>query len=417
MKAVFVQSYLRYDKNEFRAAQYHGAIFAEEFCKNGHLAWKMVDGNPEVDIPISPLLLVSSQQQRISPDYWAEQKFDLIVVYGGHDLSFYPMYQAIKKGLPNCLLVLKTDAVHGMVEVSIKNILKTFTTYYVRIRNGGAKFLKWNGFDGTYKIPIIPSIVFAIGKCVKSFLKHERKLLPLIDLVDYVSYENKYAIVETQDWLRRQKRKDLVDKIVWLGYPVRDSFALSIEGIIRQSNSIISVANWKHAKDIKLHAEAISLVFQKNQQSTLTIIGNNSDKLYDLIKRISPLHIHRVKVIKEIQNSELGKYLQCSQVFMACSIIEGICSTPIEAMSSGCSCALSSGCGVPCFSEFVQNNCGTQAKSRRPIDMAEAVLKELSLWQNGLRNSDTIKKEWSRTLVSNGYEILMGLFNKKKLLQ
>lgn len=396
-KAIILQNNL-YCLPENRLAEYHGAIFAEEFRRRGVEATKMVLGDPEKDKPISPLLSVSSTNQRLSAKWWQSQAADLVIFYGGQDVKNIPVMRAIKEGLPDSKLILKMDAAYGPLTHSATDIKKSIAAIYTKTRNGHWKHGKDGAIPGSFAIAAANALIkTALSQTPRSI----KKILSLFERADFVSYENTSALTEAQHYCISHNRPDLATKIIWVGYPVRRTYLEPRPEIARKPASIISIANWKHAKDLGLHAAALAEVFRRHSTAQFTLIGNNSSQLLGMISSILPSAVGRIEQINEISNKSLPDYLFRSLVFMLCSSSEGICSAVIEALCAGCSTALSSGPGVPCFKEFVADDCGTQAVSRTPSVMADAVLKELSLWETRTRNPEHIRQTWSKTLVPN----------------
>jgi glycosyltransferase involved in cell wall biosynthesis len=396
-KAVFVQS-IPYSPLEGRLAQYHGAIFAEKLREWGVDATKMVVGNPTKQIPTSPLLSISSPKQRVSPEFWREQAYDLVVLYGSEDIRNIPMMRAIKQGSPKTVLILKIHSAYGPFVQNFNGILKNMCVTYAKTRYG-----HWaRGKDGAIPGSIVISLLKTMLQVIRmSSPLYKYDLLRVYEASDFFSFENMYVVEQAKNFFQYNKRPDLASKIVWLGYPVRDQFASITEQTTKKAASIISVANWKYSKDILLHAAAIALILQTNPKVHFTVIGANSRNLYDRIIKLVPDAAPQITQIEEVSNKDLPGYLLAAQVFMLCSFSEGNCSAVLEALCSGCSAALSSGIAVPCFKEFVEHDCGTQAASRSPTDMAAAVIKELSAWESGGRDPLAIKDRWSKTLVSN----------------
>lgn len=394
-KAVIVQNNL-YCMPENRLAEYHGAIFAEAFQRLGVSATKMVLGDPATQHPQSPILSISSMEQRLSPEWWKEQGYDLILFYGGHDLKNIPVLRAIKQGLPASPLILKTDAAYGPAIPTARQLGQTFRTFYIKDRHGHV------GPQGHGSAPPVLALARAMGKVfVNASPAYQRALVSLFEIPDYVSYENISALQEAQNWAIWNERQDLRDKIIWLGYPVREAFASPQTSVIRKTGSIISVANWKHAKDLPLHARALAVVLRERPSASATLIGEDSQRVLQMTLQHFPEAEPRITQINELSNKALPAHLQAAEVFQLCSFTEGICSAVIEALCCGCSAALSTGLGVPCFKEFVADDCGTQAISRRPRDMADAILHELDLWESGKRDPEHIRAVWSKTLVTN----------------
>ena len=393
-KAVIVQNN-PYTVPENRLAQYHGAIFAEAFTTLGVSATKMVLGDPATQRPQSPLLSVSSMRQRLDPEWWKNQGYDLIVFYGGQNPKNIPVLSAIKKGLPASPLILKMDAANGPSPQTFKHAVRSFCISYVKDRHGHVSAAAKGHGSAPPIISLARSAIKALISCNPA---HSRQIAELFEVPDFISYENTSALLEAQQWADWYGRRDIRGKIIWLGYPVRDAFAQPQASVARKPNSIISIANWKHAKNLPLHSKSLALALGKNPSASATLIGENSKQLLDMTLRHMPEAATRITQINEISNTALPAHLQAAQVFQLCSFTEGICSAVIEALCCGCSAALSTGIGVPCFKEFTAQDCGTQAVANRPEDMANAILHELDLWSAGKRNPQHTRSVWSKTL-------------------
>jgi glycosyltransferase involved in cell wall biosynthesis len=393
-KAIILQNNL-YRVPENRLAEYHGAIFAEEFRRHGVEATKMVLGNPDKDKPLSPLLSVSSMEQRLSPDWWKLQAADLIIFYGGLDLRNLPVMESIKQGLPGAKLILKMDTALGPHVFTTRTMLDHFKRSYIKDRHGHV-----NRGDHDQNNPIAALFIAMLRTTRIASKKYQNNIHSLFQVPDFISYELDRAIHEAETWTNHYQYTDLRGKFIWLGYPVRAEFAVP-RGVARKAASIISVANWKHPKDLDLHAKALAEVMKIHPGASATLIGADSHVLRNMVERRAPTLASRINQIDEVSNRDLPAHLQTSEVFMLCSFTEGVCSAIIEALCCGCSVALSSGLGVPCFGEFASQDCGTQAISRKPSDMANAVLSELAAWRKQARDPEHIRRTWSRTLVPN----------------
>ena len=399
MKAIFLQN-AYYNVPEGRLPEYHGAVFAQEFQRRGWDAVKNVFGNPEKDIPISPLLGVSSPEQRISPEYWRRQDCDLIVFYNGRGYSNIPVMRAIKEGSPRTKLFLKLDLPVTDTPRTPRGILNFALWKYVAMRHGRQR----NG-DHDQCHPLTALAISAKHTMRALSSDYVRKASSLYEYPDFVTYENENLIEPQCEWFSRHACPDYSKKFMWLGFSVGSEFAY--DGTPKKPYSVISVANWKHAKDMPLQAAALAIAFRKNPHITFTFIGNNSAELEREILKREPAAATRIRRIDEVSHNLLPQFLKASQVFMMCSHTEGYCSAVAEALCAGCSAALTRGIAVPCFDVFAADGCGTQAVSRRPEDMAAALLDEINAWERGQRDPAEIAKKWSKTLAANLADLLI----------
>ena len=151
----------------------------------GVTATKLVLGDPVTQRPASPLLSISSMEQRLSPEWWEEQQYDLIVFYGGQDFKNIPVLQAIKKGLPGSKLILKMDASNGPTSRNLLDLLNCSKTIYLK-----ARFGCWSqGGDGTFRASRVTALALAAANARRYMSeKYISNLTLLFTIQDYVSY-------------------------------------------------------------------------------------------------------------------------------------------------------------------------------------------------------------------------------------
>lgn len=391
MKITFLQS-IPYSADESRLAKYHGAIFAEEFQKRGVACTKMVLGDPTVAKPKSPLLSVSTREQRCSPAWWREQACDVAVVYGGTTPHDNPVMRAIHEGSPSTKIVLKADAAYATPRQTVQGVLQAMRVAYVQDRHGHTR--RGEHDQSHPAVAALHAVACLVRLANPRYVRVHASTYRYPHVATFASQ----SVVEDQAaWLRHYGYVEEAERIRWHGYPVRKEFAYN--GQSKRPRHVISVANWKHAKDIPLHGKALAKAFDSEPLLTFTVVGANSAMLVNEILRYAPQARTAITQYDELSQTDLPGLLMDAQVFLLCSHKEGYCSAVAEALCAGCSTALSTGIGVPCFREFVANGCGTQARSRSPEDMADALLSEIRKWEDGQRSPRVIAQEWSKTLA------------------
>lgn len=393
MKFIILQD-IHYRRPEGALAQYHGAIWAEELRRRGHEATKMVVGDPATTAPESPLLSLSTARQRIDPSFWRDQRADCVLYYANPSADCVRVVRAIKSGSPATRVVSRIEAFWTPERWSVRRACNGFARRYVEARHCPTE-----RFDRE-TWAVLPAVLRAAAGEAKRMLRNPaEEFLRLADASDATTFFFPKLVDEAKSFLNGRGRPDLAAKVRWAGYPVRPEFQPPANGV-KRAHSVISVANWRHFKDPELTADAMALVLSKVPDATFTVVGERSDRVADRIAAACPEVASRVRAFAHADNWALPAWLSESQVFLMCSIREGIPSVLSEALCCGCSLALSTGPAVGSFREYLAGGTGSQAVSRSPEDMAAAVLSEFRLWDCGTRNSDALARQGARSHIS-----------------
>lgn len=394
MKFIILQD-IPYRRPEGALAQYHGAIWAEELRRRGHEATKMVIGDPNAISPKSPLLSLSTSEQRRDPAFWREQDADCVLFYAGPSVGCVDVVRAIKKGSPRTKVVSRIEAYWAPRKQTPRSLVRAFRECYANKRHCPTERFDFE------KRAILPALLRTVAATSRLWLRPSgNALIQLVEASDRTTFFFPRLVEETKKFLRESNRPDLLDRIVWSGYPVRPEFRPPEPGG-KQPGSVISIANWRHFKDPELTADATSIVLRNDPQASFTVIGQKSDRVANRILASVPDAAPRLHSFDHVDNWRIPELLARAQVFLLCSYREGIPSVLSEALCCGCSLALSAGPAVGAFRDYLDHEDGTQAASRRPRDMADAVLSELAQWRLNNRNSFDISKRWSGTIVSS----------------
>ncbi len=391
MKFIILQD-IPYRKPEGALAQYHGAIWAEELRRRGHEATKMVVGDPATITPESSLLSLSTFEQRRNPFFWRGQKADCVLYYANPSKECNRVVRAIKEGSQATRVISRIEAMWAPEQWTVGSACKALVRHYVEARHCPTE-----RFDRE-KRPIIPSLLRSIARESRRLLRNPAQdYLALAEASDVTTFFFPRLVEEAKRWLTSHGHPDLAERVQWAGYPVRPEFHPVPDGS-KVAGSVISVANWRHFKDPELTADAMVIVLRSNPNASYTVIGQKSERVANRILAAVPEAASRIQVFDHIDNWKIPGLLASSQVFLLCSYREGIPSVLSEALCCGCSLALSTGPAVDAFKDYLTFGDGTQACSRRPVDMADAVLHELEAWRNG--NRSNTGGNWEKSLVS-----------------
>ena len=401
MKIIILQN-VPYRHPEGTLAQYHGAIWAEELRRRGHDATKMVIGDPSLVSPESPLLSLSTQQQRMEPAFWRKCGADIILSYGGYSETDLQLVRAIKTGSPKTMFVARIEGLAAPAARSVRASLGAFPARYIAARHCPTESFAKEKASAGY------AFLRALAQTVRSCITSPCGCFEnLADAADAVTFFFPRLVEEAQDFLRQVGRADLSGKVRWAGYPVRPEFVPPTDA--KTSRTVVSVANWRHFKDPELTADAMAIVLRKCPKVTYTIIGQHSQRVASRIVEKNPDSSSQVIAREHIENKMLPSIISQSQVFLLCSYREGVPSVLSEALCCGCSLALSKGPAVGAFRDYLALGDGSQARSRHPQDMAEAILSELDAWASNRRNANMIANKWADTHVSSLCETLLSI--------
>ena len=408
MKFIILQD-IPYRRPEGALAQYHGAIWAEELRRRGHVATKMVVGDPATITPESPLLSLSTARQRTDPSFWRDQRADCVLYYANPSPDCVRVVRAIKSGSPATRVVSRIEAFWAPERWSVRRACNGFARRYVEARHCPTE-----RFDRETR-PVLSAVLRAAAGEVRRMVRNPaEEFLRLADASDATTFFFPKLVDEAKSFLNGRGRPDLAAKVRWAGYTVRHEFQPPANGV-KRAHSVVSVANWRHFKDPELTADAMALVLSEVPDATFTVVGERSDRVADRIASARrPEVASRVHSFSHADNRTLPTWLSESQVFLLCSIREGIPSVLLEALCCGCSLALSTGPAVGSFREYLAGGTGSQAASRSPEDMAAAVLSEFRLWDCGTRNSDTLARHGNQSHVSALCDDLLSLVRNRQ---
>jgi len=368
---------MRYERPELRFTLRDGARYAMALQARGVDATKLLIGDPTVDHPDSPLLKVARWEDWCNPNWWREQAYDLVVMYGR------PMeaIQAVRTGSPTTRLGLQMDSGYG-VQVSFVPSVRAMLRRY--------PFYRW-----VREYSWLRAVAYAVAHVLRmSGPTAIRRQKALFSLLDEVRYENPFALEETARWCRRHGAPELAQKLVLAPHPVLPSMQPD-PSVTRVPGSMISVADWTvKAKDADLLVKTLARMLMECPDATATVIGNGSDFVKERVcgwgslggralwrkwagkgsgvwKRVRfgregasqthtrsnphpslPSLAERITAIAFVHPEEMHRYYQRAAVYVGTSRCESFGISVAEALSCGCRVVLAPGIGVPSYRWF-----------------------------------------------------------------
>lgn len=175
---------------------------------------------------------------------------------------------------------------------------------------------------------------------------------------------------------------------------------------------IIFVGGLRPVKGVKYLIEAMKIVMDKNENTSLFIVGDGEERGY-LESLVRNLNIERyVTFIGKVPNEDIPEYMVASDVFVLPSLSEGFPVTVVEAMASGLPIVATNVRGLP---EIIKSGeKGFLVESKNANEIAEKVL--LLLEDDVLRerisknNREEVKKYSWENVVEKLEGVYLGCF-------
>lgn len=283
----------------------------------------------------------------------------------------------------------------------IKNII--FNQFYF------TKKLDWLHFGFGMNAINKENVASAIGsKMAVSFRGSDLYLTPL-------KHENCYDLLFTKDVkyhvLSEEMKQTLID------YNINDANIQVITPAIdveffnninnrKPNNSLrlttVARLHWK--KGLEYTLEALSILKQQGLDFIFTIIGEGEERERLIFAEHQLGIINYVKFKGELNQDEVKKSLQETDIYLQYSIQEGFCNAVLEAQAMGLLCIVSNAEGLP--ENVINNETGWVINKRAPKALANKIVE--------VKNLIPIDKE---TIQNNAIERVTQKFNLEQQRQ
>jgi hypothetical protein len=219
---------------------------------------------------------------------------------------------------------------------------------------------------------------------------------------DGLVVESSVARRELARFLRTEADTSVLNKIHVQWNPVQDWFS---RGPVRDERErlVVAVGRWDDPqKDAPLLRAGLERMLATDDQVRVEIAG-------PLHKEFRGLDPSRVTSLGPVPNTDLPDLFGRARIIAFASRWEGMPIAALEALSCGCSVVATD---VPAFLEIAAAGGGRLARNRRPAALAQALLEELSAWDEGLRSATRVAEVWrgrvDRKEVARQYVDLFG---------
>lgn len=257
------------------------------------------------------------------------------------------------------------------------------------IRKAGLKLAIHMDFDGN----LYPAGKASLYSWLFSFAVNIVRSIHL-GYADYISASPCVAQKFAQSFLYGRR---IADKVKIMPTPVSPHFKLK-SGEQREKKVVV-VGRWSdddtdRVKRPQYMMDVVRILTEKDSTVKVEIygrIGNGVQAVYD---GLSSEVRERVHLMGYTLNKDLPFVYNRAQVSFCPSYSEGTHIASAESMCCGCSVVVPPTIRHRVLQWYTSHNSGTIAAEDTPEAMADAVLQELKLWEEGKRNSEEIASYW-----------------------
>jgi glycosyltransferase involved in cell wall biosynthesis len=232
-------------------------------------------------------------------------------------------------------------------------------------------------------------------RCLSLSVAEDQALLETIEHTDAVAVECEEAAKNLGQILHYYRRSDLAKKLHVVPHSVSDATLSQTVDRGPRPRTIVCGGRWNDPqKDAHLLTAVLDLLLDRRNNLQIVIVGPGGDHLFGRLTRRHP----EVTWMGRVAHDRIAEILTNSRVILSSSRWEGYSIITLEALCMGCTLAAPP---LPGFISMAEDGrYGTISAQRNPASLAQAVEKELEIWDNGLRVPAEIAAIW-RKRVSN----------------
>lgn len=222
--------------------------------------------------------------------------------------------------------------------------------------------------------------------------KEHRALIENVILSEALLLPSEGGVNQFNQFLRRLGAGELTSRVHAVPYPVPEQFCTT-SMTLEKTNRVIAIGRWDSPqKDAGLLAKSLEIVLRKGTDTQFLLIGNGGHSWFS---ELTTKH-KNVRYLGFVPREEIGSLLARSRAILFSSRWEGSPIAANEALASGATIVSSP--LVSLNSIVAGGRFGTISATRRPSHLAEAIEKEMGLWNAGQRNPQTIADYWRQRL-------------------
>ena len=324
-----------------------------------------------------PIELCSPAEME-NASWWQQWKLRGVVLTSWAAPRYEPIARAIKQS--GAILIMRMDS------DGLKSPRQDFWRFLY--------FQYYFHRDNQRKLPLFQ----AVGKTLAFRLfptLYEKPMLRHFEHADIILIESPLAREALARFFCTVGRSHLVSRLRMVSWPARGE--VRFDPASQKQKQIIAVGRWQTCqKDAPTLLQVLRQALVQQVDYTAFLVGPGEQLLAKLMQDLPTSVKNRIRVCGSIPFEEVQKHYQTSQVILFTSRFEGFPFAASEALLAGCTLV---GPGtIPAFNYICSLNSGSASLSRRPHDLADALMLEIGKWTTGERNPFQLSDFWQRHL-------------------
>lgn len=318
-------------------------------------------------MPADERFLPATREEFVSPEFWASQHADAVILQGGGEAATEAVASAIKKSGTKLIFRLDSD---GVVAPQVDPFLAMWNLRW------------WLAYHHRH-----PATLRTLALTALKFAFPQRfgpgRISRRLACADFLLIESRVAAARLRRLLHQWGGAGLASKVVHLPIPVPGEWHFQ-QGD-RKENLIVSVARWYDAqKDAPKLVRVLARVLPMHPEYRAVLIGDGDEFLRKLVARHAAHVADRIHVAGRLAHEEIPAYERRAKIFVCSSRAESMNISSAEALCCGCSVV--GPAEIAAMQEYTASLSGTLAWTRRDLDFSDAVGAEIDAWKTGRRD-------------------------------
>ncbi|MBU6326321.1 MAG: glycosyltransferase [Verrucomicrobia bacterium] len=372
---------LPFDGNTRHFARDSG-LLCKGFQEIGIPCKAILPGKPRDDDQTEDLIR-TDYENLTRADWWRSLNGTGVVFYGWGDGRYLPIVKAIKEA--GLFLVTNLDT-GGLFSMAVG----------VRAYTGSL----WRGITG--REGINPASLFHVAwRTLYSLTlfrwRVDRPRIRHLQTADVIGSISPLALERIRKYCRTCSGEALASKVKHV--PHANASYMRYDPSVTKECLVIAVGRWddEKIKGTALLVEVIRETLRRHPAVVFEIYGPLSPKIEDLSRELPDALKPRLRLVGTVPNLELRRACQRARISLCTSLAEGYHTVSAEALCSGCSVVGPDIPEIPSMQWFTEAPYGTRAP-RNARALSDALIHELSAWENRERDPQSISAHWTAIL-------------------
>ena len=329
----------------------------------------------------SPLLVRATLLEMESVEWWKNQNFDLVVLYGWANPKYMPIAKAIRES--GTRLVQNIDAV-GLFSP------------YANLKEWIKQSACWLECPGTLGSRL--KVLYQVIRDIVPVL-YEKKRVEMLKLSDAIACVSPYATESVGSYCGAMGGIELARKVRMAPHPVNPIFTYARE---TKQNCVVAVGRWDSdgaaQKNPELLMEVLSAFLAARPDWNARIVGKGADKLARNYAGKKGKMAGGIEFINFVDHEQLKSVYVTSKIMLCVSRHESFHISSAEAVCCGCSVVVSQRASLGSTAWFTSSDSGRIAEGYDAKCIVKTLQKEADCWTALGRDPAHISHTWSHQL-------------------